>query len=126
MAWVTFESTHVGYVDLWRKLKTSKNGHQGSKTKFKTSISGWTPPISGIFLVPIFSTTVILTYQAIKKLPYFTIMEKIENMSSSYIYGVWDFLIFSMMVEYGNFFIALYFRVTIEEKNGPKKNPEMG
>ena len=34
-------------------------------------------------------------------------MEKIENMSSSYIYGVWDFFIFSMMVEYGNFFIAL-------------------
>ena len=53
-------------------------------------------------------------------------MEKIENMSSSYIYGVWDFLIFSMMVEYGNFFIALYFRVIIEEKDGPKVFPEMG
>ena len=52
-------------------------------------------------------------------------MEKIENMSSSYIYGVWNFFIFSMMVEYGNFFIALYFRVTIEEKNDPKKIPEM-
>ena len=46
-------------------------------------------------------------------------------MSSSYIYGVWNFFIFSMMVEYGNFFIALYFRVTIEEKNDPKKIPEM-
>ena len=47
-------------------------------------------------------------------------------MSSSYIYGVWDFLIFSMMVEYGNFFIALYFSVIIEEKDGPKFFPEMG
>ena len=44
-------------------------------------------------------------------------MKKVENFQK---------LIFSMMVEYGNFFIALYFRVTFEEKNGPKKIPEMG
>ena len=40
--------------------------------------------------------------------------------------GVWDFIDFSKIVQYGNFFIALFFSVRIDEKNGTKTLGEKG